>query len=151
MPFNRFFPKLILTAFLVCLSSIAASAQEAPTNPAPTRRATATFRSENFQYKLSDADFANTPSWNEAESEPPLSVKEAVKIARETAPRFVKGAETWKVRRVELFNMTGNKWFYRIHLVCSGAPCRDLSDRSFVSIVKMDGTIVEPKKIIVEN
>jgi hypothetical protein len=151
MQFNRFFPKLILNAFLICLSSIAASAQTAPTNPEPSRRATATFRGESFQYKLSDADFANTPSWNENESEPPLSAKEAVRIARETAPRFVKGVETWKIRRVELFNMTGDKWFYRIHFTCLGAQCRDLSDRSFVSIVKMDGTIVEPKKIIVEN
>lgn len=153
MQFNRFFPKLILTAFLFCLSSIAAAAQTAPTSPSPPtpRRASATFRGENFQYKLTDADFANTPSWNEAESEPPISVKEAVRIARETAPRFVKGSETWKVRRVELLNMFGDKWFYRVQLFCFGAQCRELSDRSFMSIVKMDGTIVEPKRIVVEN
>lgn len=153
MQFRRFFPRLILTAFLVCLSTIAADAQEATTNSAPpARRASATFRGENFQYKLTDADFANTPSWNEADGgEPPLSAKEAIKIAKETAPRFVKGADSWKVRRVELINMAGDKWFYRIHLVCSGAQCSALSERLFMSVVKMDGTIVEPKRIIVEN
>lgn len=151
MKFRRFLPKLILTAFLLCLSSIAAEAQEAPTNAAPPRRASATFRGENFQYKLTDADFANTPSWNETESEPPLSVKEAIRIARETAPRFVKGAETWKVRRVELLNLGSDKWFYRVLLFCSGAQCKAQPERTFMSIVKMDGTIVEPKRIIVEN
>jgi hypothetical protein len=147
MQFNRFLPKPTLTAFLLCLLlSIAANAQT--TAPTPTVRARATFRSETFQYKLTDADFANTPSWNEAESEPPLSVKEAVRIARETAPRFVKGAEAWKVRRVEL-NMLGDKWFYRVQLFCTGTSCRELSERSFSVIVKMDGKIVEPKRIVV--
>ena len=156
MKFNRLLPGLIFAAFFICLSSIAADAQETPVKQETlvkviTKRASATFRSENFQYKLTDADFADAPSWNEAEGEPPLSVKEAIRIARETAPRFVKGAETWKVRRVELLNLLDDKWFYRVHLTCSGAQCRDLPERSFFSIVKMNGTIIEPKRIIVEN
>ena len=134
-------------ACVMCLLSTNAFSQETKS----TVRRTTTFRGDSYAYKLTDQDFANTPSWKQDEGEPPLSVSRAVKVARENLPRFVKSAETWKMRMVTLQSMGEEKWYYRIHFFCSGAVCREIEDRSFTAIVKMDGTIVEPKKVTIEN
>jgi len=139
---------LILGVFVVCFSASSVAAQEI-TKPAPTRKAT--IRGESFAYKLSDQDFANTPSWNQEEGEPPLSISRAVKIARENLPRFVKSADVLKIRQVTLQSMGEDRWFYRIDFFCFGVHCREIEIRSFTAVVKMDGTIVEPKKITIEN
>lgn len=144
--------KILLSSFFFAFCtlgflSISTLAQEAK----PTARRSSTFRGDSYAYKLTDQDFVNTPSWNQNEGEPPLSVSRAVKIARENLPRFVKSAETWKMRMVTLQSMGEEKWYYRIHFFCSGAVCREIEDRSFTAIVKMDGAIVEPKKVTIEN
>lgn len=106
---------------------------------------------DGFVYKMSDDDFANTPSINPEENEPPISVTRAIRIARENLPRFVKDTEKWKVAAVRLEAAAENKWFYMVSLRCHGIECRDAAQRSYVIVVKMDGTIVEPKKVTVEN
>jgi hypothetical protein len=119
------------------------------TKPTPEPRAR--FQSQSYAYHLFDHDFANTPSWNQDEGEPPLSVGRAIKIAREHLPRFVKGAESWKVDMVTLKDVIKDKWYYRIDFLCRGVECREAKERHFMAIVKMDGTIVEPKKVIIED
>ena len=146
MNFKMLLSLLFFVTCTVCFSSVDTLGQETK----PTVRRTTTFRGESWAYKLTDQDFANTPSWNQDEGEPPLSVSRAVKVARENLPRFVKNAESWKIRIVTLQSMGEEKWYYRIHFFCSGAVCREIEDRSFAAIVKMDGTIVEPKKVTVE-
>jgi hypothetical protein len=143
----KFFSSVLLTAFLLCLLSSITFAQES-TRPPQTARAS--IRTENFAYKLSDDDFVNTPSWNQ-EDEPPLSLSRAVKIARENMPRFVKMPEIMKVSDVTLQRMGQDKWYYRVRFSCFGGQCRDLEVRSFVAVVKMDGTFIDPKKIKIEN
>ena len=145
--------KILLLSFffvacIVCLSSNSIYAQDTK----PTRPPRATITGESYAYKLTDQDFANTPSWNPEEGEPPLSVSRAVKVARETLPRFVKSAETWKMQQVILQSMGDDKWYYRIRFICLvGVACREIEDRSFTAIVKMDGAIVEPKKVTIGN
>jgi len=122
------------------------SAQDAP-KPTP-KPVSSSFRGETYSYKLSDRDFANTPSWKIEDGEPPLSIQRAGEIARQSLPRFVQSAELWKIRRINLTNMTDDKWYYAIYFNCFGTQCRNLPERSFMSIVKMDGTIIEPKRIV---
>jgi hypothetical protein len=143
----KFLPSVSSAAFLFCFLSNVTFAQQ-PTRPPQAARAS--IRTENFAYKLSDEDFVNTPSWNQ-EDEPPLSISRAVKIARENMPRFVKMPEIMKVSDVTLQRMGQDKWYYRVRFSCLGGQCRDLEVRSFVAIVKMDGTIIEPKKIKIED
>jgi hypothetical protein len=56
-----------------------------------------------------------------------------------------------KVSDVTLQRMGQDKWYYRVRFSCFGGQCRTLEVRSFVAIVKMDGTIIEPKKIKIED
>lgn len=152
------FKNLLLSVFFlicaVCFLSIETFSQQQPqlSPPQPTvavKRRT-TFRGETYAYKMTDQDFANTPSWNQ-ENEPPISVAGAVRIARENLSRFVKSGETWKMRAVMLQGMGEEKWYYRIHFSCAtAAVCRETEDRMFTMIVKMDGNIVEPKKVTTE-
>jgi hypothetical protein len=147
MNLKMLFSSFILAACAVWFLPANAFAQETKTI---VRRSTS-FRGDSYAYKLTDQDFVNTPSWNQDEGEPPLSVSRAIKIARENLPRFVKNAETWKMRIATLQSMGEDKWYYRIHFFCSGVVCREVEDRTFTAIVKMDGTIVEPKKVTIEN
>lgn len=136
--------------FVFCaafLLSVDVSAQETKT----VVRRTSTFRGDSYAYKLTEQDFINTPSWKPEEGEPPISVNSALKVARENLPRFVKSAELWKMRMITLQSMGDEKWYYRVHFFCFGAACREIQDRSFTAIVKMDGSIVEPKKVTIED
>ena len=119
----------------------------------PVVRRSSTYVSASYAYKLTDQDFVNTPSWNPSDGEPGISLGSAIGIARENLPRFVKSAEAWKMRTVLLQSMGAEKWYYRILFFCSGVGCREIDNehRSFTAIVKMDGMIVEPKKVTIEN
>ena len=144
--------KTILSSFIiavsaVCFFSVNSFGQEIKT---PVRRSV-TFTDSNYAYKLTDLDFQNTPSWNQEDGEPPLSVSRAVKAARENLPRFVQSAEAWKIRMVTMQSIGDDKWYYRIYFSCLGTACREIENRSFTAIVKMDGTIVEPKKVTIEK
>ncbi len=147
MNFKTLLSSLFFAACAVFFLSINTLAQETKTT---VQRSTG-FRGDGYAYKLTDRDFANTPSWNQDEGEPPLSVSRAVKVARENLPRFVKNAESWKMRMVMLQSIGEDKWYYRIHFLCFGVVCREIEERSFMAIVKMDGTIVEPKKVTIEQ
>ena len=145
---TKFLSSLYLIAFAFCFSTSIASAQESSAIISPTK---ATFRDANFAYNLSDKDFANTPSWNQDDGEPPLSLSQAVKTARENMLRYVKKADIMKVREITLQSMGNNKWFYRVKFSCYGMQCREQEVRNFTAIVKLDGTIIEPKKIKIED
>jgi len=145
------FKTLISPLFFVASAFYFLSVDTYSQDTKPAVRRTATFHGGSWAYKLTDRDFADTPSWNQDEGEPPLSVSRAVKVARENLPRFVKNAESWKMRMVTLQSMGEEKWYYRIHFFCSGAACREIEDRVFTAIVKFDGTIVEPKKVTIEQ
>jgi hypothetical protein len=148
MNFTKFLSPLLFTAFVICFSSGITFAQQSTSSISPTK---ATFRDDHFAYNLSDKDFANTPSWNQDEGEPPLSLSQAVKIARESVPRFVNKADNLKIREITLQSMGNNKWFYRVKFVCFGMQCRGQEVRGFTAIVKLDGTIIEPKKVKIEE
>ena len=104
-----------------------------------------------YFYKFTEKDFADTPSWNVADGEPPISITRALQIANTNLPRFVESSDNWKARRVVLQSLNGDKWFYQIMFICPGAPCRNLALRQFSLVVKMDGSILEPKKLVEVN
>lgn len=112
------------------------------------KSASGSVRGETYSYKYSDQDFADTPSWKPEESEPPISAQRAAQIARTNLSRFVSGAENFRVRRILLNGLNDDKWYYNISFVCAGAACRELPTRQFSILVKMDGTILEPKRIV---
>jgi len=147
MSFKTLLSRLLCAACAICFLSLDNRGQEAK----PTAEPRATFQSQSYAYHLFEHDFANTPSWKQDEGEPPLSIGRAIKIARENLPRFVKSAESWKVDMVTLKDVIKDKWYYRIDFLCRSVECREARERHFMAIVKMDGTILEPKKVIIED
>lgn len=113
------------------------------------RQRTRSFMSGSYAYKFTDADFAGAPLWNQIDNEPPLSIIQALKAAREGLARFIINSEKWKLNAVTLESMGDNMWYYRVHFFCPDAGCRDVEERSFTAFVKMDGKIIEPKKVTV--
>lgn len=150
--------KMILAMFIFAVgvfggAALKAAAQQEATKPAtPTKRtANRSFMSGGYAYKFTEQDFVGVPVWNQADEEPPISVSRALKTARESLPRFVKNVEFWKLGMVSLESMGDEFWYYRIHFFCANVVCRDLETRSFYSIIKMDGNIIEPKKVTIEK
>ncbi len=141
---------ITLSLLLMLLSATVLMAQN---EKRPIIQATRTIGNLEYVYKFGEQDFADTPVWNQDQDEPPLSVSKAVSISRGTLPRFVSNAETWKMWTITLesFGSNSNIWYYRVMFLCNGAACRELKSRSFNVIVKMDGSIIEPKKVTVEN
>jgi hypothetical protein len=112
-------------------------------------KASGGIRGETYSYKYTEADFADTPSWKtENGSEPPISISQAVQLGKINLPRFVKSSDNWKIRHIFLINFNDDKWFYKISYNCFGGICSELETRQFTIVVKMDGTILQPKKIV---
>lgn len=140
---NKLFQILILIVAVGGLG-IAVSAQEKKSITRPS----GSIRGETYSYKYTREDFAETPSWNSENGEPPLSMTRALAIARANLPRFVADAENFKTGHITLRETGNDKWFYQISFICRAAECRDLPTRQFLVVVKMDGTLLEPKKLI---
>lgn len=143
--------KLILRACLLIICLIGFGSVVSAQTETKTPVAKGSVSGETYRYKFSDADFSETPSWKSEDGEPPISITRAASIAKSNLPRFVTGAESFEIRRI-LLNAFGNdKWFYNISFSCREVTCRTLPTRQFSMIVKMDGTILEPKKIVETN
>lgn len=140
---NRKIWLLIISAIILLAFSFSTLAQTKSSS-----KASGSIRGENYSYKYTEADFADTPSWKVEDGEPPISISRAVQLVRINLPRFVESSENWKIRHIFLSNSNDDKWFYRISYTCFGMICRELEAREFSILVKMDGTILEPKKII---
>ena len=108
-----------------------------------------TFQHEGreFNYHLSTDDVKDTPSWSPLNGDPPLSLQNALKIARENLKRFVKNTKHWDVSAIKLVQVDTQKWIYDISFACLKSECYENKnfDVSFNLWVKMDGSIVEPE------
>jgi len=68
-----------------------------------------------YTYKLSTPDLDNTPSWNAQDTEPPLSLRKALDIARAGLQRFVKPGDQGRVDSIALRQLDFEKWIYDVH------------------------------------
>jgi hypothetical protein len=98
-----------------------------------------------YSYKISDEDLVNTPKWNPAKEEPPLSLRKAVEIARLNLRRFVKKPDGLDVEKIELRQMGIEAWLYQIGFHCWKDECEDKAGASFNIYVKMDGSVIDPE------
>ena len=131
---------------MMCMPMLAMTVSAQTTIDPPARRTTLRF--PRFEYKYTDKDFESTPAWNPEQSDPPLAIGGALEAARANLGRFVEKSAVWKVRSITLDTIGNDRWYYRVSFACSGSECRNLETRMFMMIVKMDGTIIEPKKLI---
>ena len=93
-------------------------------------------------YSIFESDLADTPSWNPETGEPPVTLSQAVQIARSNLPRFVHDADKLAIGKVDLQRFDADKWVYEVLFNCGDAgDCGP----SFWVIVKMDGTVFEPE------
>jgi hypothetical protein len=98
-----------------------------------------------YNYRLATDDVKNTPSWSPLNDDPPLSMQNAVIIARDSLKRFVKNSDDWKVNSITLKEVDTQKWIYDIGFACLKQECIKKFDTSFSLWIKMDGSIVEPE------
>lgn len=144
---HRLLQTFILAVALGVFGSVVFGQTKISTETA-TRKSGGSINGETYRYKFTQDDFAETPSWNAENGEPPLAFERAAQIARINLPRFVTGAEKFKIQRIHLNPVGDDKWMYNILFICRAAECRGLPTRQFAVIVKMDGTILEPKRIV---
>src|SRR5687768_10522660 len=65
----------------------------------------------SYSVQLSAKEVSNTPSWNPAQEDPPLSVRQATKIARNELQRYVKNrADEWDINSLGLMQLDFEKW-----------------------------------------
>ena len=91
----------------------------------------------------SEARLLKTPEWKTNESNPPLSPREALRIARLRLPDFVTSPKEWRLLAVELSQeYCSKRWYYKAnfvkHIIASFPP-------QFGVYILMDGTVVEPE------
>ena len=97
-----------------------------------------------YKYQLSTEDIKDTPSWDPLKGNPPLSMQNAITIARDNLKRFVKTPKIWQVKSIKLEELDTQKWIYDISFQIKPELIKN-SDINFNILVKMDGSIVEPE------
>ena len=92
-------------------------------------------------FEVRDSDLANSPSWDGPENEaPPMSLAEAVRIARQEVPRYVTTPERWLLHGIGVQSLgRDGKWFY---LVSWRPPGNHVGDDLSV-VVLMSGEAVQ--------
>src|SRR5215204_3950750 len=77
-----------------------------------------------YEFKVSDEDLKNTPVWNPEEEAPPVSLRQATRIARTNLKRFVpeKFNQWYILDEIKLFK-EGDKWLYSVTFDCRGERC----------------------------
>ncbi len=105
------------------------------------------FDDKGYVISLSEKDVADTPSWNPAREDPPVSSREAARIAREHLAGYVKNRpDEWDVQGIGLVPLNAEKWIYAVSFQCYNSHCRDSSVVGvFTIIVKMDGSVAAPE------
>ncbi len=98
-----------------------------------------------YTYRLSTSDLVNTPSWNPLSEEPPFPMRKALEVSALNLRRFVKDADGWDVGSISLKQMDTEKWIYEVSFACNHRECSRKNGSSFIFLVKMDGSIVEPE------
>ncbi len=98
-----------------------------------------------YNYELATDDVKDTPSWNSSNGEPPLSLPNALTIARDNLKRFVKNTDGWNVKTINLSEVDTQKWIYDISFSCYKRECVEKTNYTFNILVKMDGSVVEPE------
>lgn len=134
-------------ALLLVLSPVCSYSQ---TQSGPFEQGSYAFFYDGISYsvRLSAEEVSNTPSWNPARKDPPLSVRQAAKIARAELQRFVKNsASEWDISSLALTQLDLEKWVYTVNFQCYNSKCQDSRayGGSFRIAVKMDGSTIQPE------
>ncbi|HEV2704759.1 MAG TPA: hypothetical protein VGV59_02475 [Pyrinomonadaceae bacterium] len=98
-----------------------------------------------YSHKASEWDLANAPLWNPAREDPPLSMRKAVELARESLRRYVKKPDDMSLERIELKQLGVDKWIYMVAFYCWEGTCEDEAGRYFRIYLRMDGSVIEPE------
>jgi hypothetical protein len=104
----------------------------------------------NVQYiTITDAALSRSPAWKAEAANPPVSAREAIRLAGGQKARILRGTKdwNWRLESVMLLTAGDSKWYwvveYQEHprpgLMLDGVPgiCR--------FVILMDGTVIEPQ------
>jgi hypothetical protein len=96
---------------------------------------------------LSSAAVEKGPSWSPGESEPPLSISKASRIALEWAKRKYSRYDTVEIREIVLVpyscSIAQNRWYYRFEFTPVMDGNRMYGVDNFAAVL-MDGSVVAP-------
>jgi hypothetical protein len=139
--------KICFALLLLALSPLCSYGQTQTSGPFEQGSYAFFYDGMSYSVRLSAEEVSNTPPWNPAREDPPLSVIQAVKIARNELQRFVKNsADEWDISSLGLTQLDFEKWVYTVNFQCYNSRCRDSrAYGSFKVAVKMDGSIIQPK------
>ena len=105
------------------------------------------FRGKTYEYTFTSDDLRNTPEWDSKKGEPPLSISEALKIARNNTSIFVQDARGWEATSIRLTSTSHGKWYYFVTFSCMDPSCVEGPGRGFNILVKLDGTVLRPRMV----
>lgn len=99
---------------------------------------------------VSDAQFANAPTWSPDKGEPPLSIAQVVKVSSTWAKEHFKRFDSVQVQSISLSEIgcTPGKrsWYYLVHFAPVIDGSRIYSGGHFAAVL-MDGTVIGPTQV----
>jgi hypothetical protein len=129
---------------MVFCSGIACGAQE----PLTYREFASQQDGKLYRFAVTAALLAGSPAWAEADNDPPLPVRAAIKAAAAHLPKFVPDAEKWRMNEVRLVPVTDNKWVYAVEFhgraSAPPTPSEPVPVPTFTLIILMSGEAIEP-------
>jgi len=99
---------------------------------------------KHYKISIDERMVSSSPSWNRPDAkQPPLSIKEALRISEKSLLKYVDDPKQWRVDTVALRSIgKKSKWYYLIswHPQWSGY----IGDGIYIAVL-MNGVPVEPK------
>jgi hypothetical protein len=99
-----------------------------------------------YRSTVTPAVLAKTPVWDEKDENPPVSARQAIKLADKARERIVKDTDDWKWHRehVELHEFFG-RWYWTVRYRAYNTDIVFyVTLPELTLVVLMDGTVIEP-------
>lgn len=110
----------------------------------PTAQFSSYEADKRYDFNITSSLLASTPIWDKDETNPPLSARSAMAIARTSLRTLFADGDQWRLTEVALHPVHSDRWVY---LVTFMEPprngCMDCLSPLFSVVVLMDGTAVQ--------
>lgn len=138
---------LMLIAILLTLTGIGIGQDKPKDEVDFVSQGKTEFRGRWYEYHFDSNDLRDSPKWDPATGEPPLSIGQAAKIAENNFGLFVEDPDGWEVSSLRLTTAGKHRWYYYITVSCMSSKCADGGVRGFHLLVLLNGQVVMPKFI----
>jgi hypothetical protein len=140
----------IIFTFILSGVSLLADDVVPADEPGPPMMVSGNVQGRQYQTSVRISDFTNVPVWTRQEANPPISVREALRLATKGLSKTVGDLKGWHRGNISLIEMSKERWVYQVEYrgpSYQNPKYNFTSDSSVIVFVLMNGRVICPKPV----